>query len=38
MIGNELPNVLFIKNAGNKVIGLTFIFKDGRENFVKKDK
>jgi len=35
---NELPNIRFKKNASNKVIGLTFLYKDGREDFIKKDK
>lgn len=34
---NELPNIRFEKNADNKVVGLNFLFKDGREDFVKKD-
>ncbi len=37
-VWNELPQVRFDRNASNKVIGLTFIFEDGREDFVKKDK
>lgn len=35
---NELPNVRFERDENNKVTGLTFIFKDGREEFMKKDK
>lgn len=35
---NELPNVRFEKDDLGKVIGLTFIFEDGREDFVNKDK
>ena len=35
---NELPNISFNKDTNNRVIGLTFHFEDGREEFVKKDK
>jgi len=35
-VNNELPNVRFDKDAGGKVIGLTFIFESGREDKVKK--
>lgn len=34
---NELPNIKFERDETNKVIGLVFLFKDGREDFVKKD-
>lgn len=36
-VNNELPNVRFDREAGGRVIGLTFIYKDGREDEVKKD-
>ena len=36
-IMNELPNVRFERDKEDQVIGLTFIYKDGREDFVKKD-
>ena len=36
-VRNELPNVRFERDDSNTVIGLTFLFKDGREEFVKKD-
>lgn len=36
-VNNELPNVRFERDEVDKVNGLTFIFKDGREDFVKKD-
>lgn len=35
-IMNELPNVRFERDKEDQVIGLTFIYKDGREDFVKK--
>lgn len=34
---NELPNIRFEKDSNSRVVGLTFLFKDGREDFVKKD-
>lgn len=37
-VRNELPNVRFKRDETNKVTGLTFVFKDGREDSVKKDK
>jgi hypothetical protein len=36
-VRNELPNVRFERDHNNIVTGLTFLFKDGREKFVKKD-
>ncbi len=36
-VRNELPNVRFERDGTNKVNGLTFLFEDGREEFVKKD-
>ena len=36
-VRNELPKVRFERNEKGKVNGLTFIYKDGREEFVKKD-
>ncbi len=36
-VRNELPNVRFERNSSHKVTGLTFVFKDGREDFFKKD-
>ena len=33
---NELPNIRFVRDE-NKVIGLKFVFKDGKEEFVIKD-
>jgi hypothetical protein len=35
---NELPTISFKRDTNNKVIGLTFHFEEGREDFVKKDK
>lgn len=35
---NELPKVRFVRDDENEVIGLTFVFKDGREEFIKKDR
>lgn len=37
-VANELPNVRFERDESRMVIGLTFVFKDGREDFVTKDK
>ena len=37
-VKNELPIVHFERDETNKVTGLKFVFKDGREDFVKKDK
>ena len=37
-VRNELPDVRFERDETNKVTGLTFVFKDGRKDFVKKDK
>jgi len=37
-VTNELPNISFNRDETGKVIGLTFHFEDGREDFVKKDK
>jgi hypothetical protein len=34
---NELPNVRFERDGSSNIKGLTFISKDGREEFVKKD-
>jgi hypothetical protein len=34
---NELPLVKFQKDESNRVTGLNFVFKDGREEFVVKD-
>ena len=36
-VANELPNVRFERNADEQVTGLTFIYKDGKEEYVKKD-
>jgi len=36
-VRNELPIIRFDRNESNIVVGLTFVFKDGREDFVKKD-
>lgn len=36
-VRNELPKVRFERDDNKNVIGLTFIFEDGREEFVKKD-
>jgi len=36
-VRNELPNVRFQKDAALKVTGLTFLYKDGREDLIKKD-
>ena len=37
-VKNELPVVNFERNETNQVIGLKFVFVDGREDFVQKDK
>jgi hypothetical protein len=37
-VKNELPIVRFERDETNNVVGLTFVFKDGREDFVQKDK
>lgn len=37
-VRNELPKVRFERNEEGKVRGMTFVFKDGREEFTKKDK
>jgi hypothetical protein len=34
---NELPNVRFERDESDNVTGLTFVFKDGREEFVEKE-
>ncbi len=34
---NVLPNIRFERDSNKQVIGLTFINKDGKEDFVKKD-
>jgi len=34
---NELPNVRFERDESDNVTGLTFMFQDGREEFVEKD-
>lgn len=36
-VRNELPNVKFKRDETNSVIGLTFLFKDGRQDFIQKD-
>ncbi|MEJ2193830.1 MAG: retropepsin-like aspartic protease [Ignavibacteriaceae bacterium] len=37
-VKNELPAVNFERDETNQVIGLKFLFEDGREDFVQKDK
>ncbi|MBN2244546.1 MAG: clan AA aspartic protease [Candidatus Aminicenantes bacterium] len=34
---NELPKIRFERDDGDRVIGLSFIYPDGKEEFVKKD-
>ena len=34
---NELPNVRFERDSSGKVTGFTFLYKDGREEFIKKE-
>ncbi len=36
-VRNELPNVRFERNEQGMVKGLTYVFKDGREDYIKKD-
>ena len=36
-VKNELPNVRFERDESDNVTGLTFMFQDGREEFVEKD-
>lgn len=36
-VRNELPTIRFERDENKIVIGLTFLFEDGREDFVKKD-
>lgn len=36
-VRNELPNVRFEKDLANGIKGLTFVFSDGREDFIAKD-
>ena len=36
-VRNELPNVRFERGGSGNIIGLTFIFKGGREEFARKD-
>lgn len=36
-VRNELPNVRFERDNGGNLTGLTFIFRDGRTEFVEKD-
>jgi hypothetical protein len=36
-VDNELPKVRFERNENRQVNGLTFVFKDGREDFKKKE-
>ncbi|MCE7991661.1 MAG: hypothetical protein HEP71_06765 [Roseivirga sp.] len=36
-VRNELPKVRFERNEQGKVRGMTFVYKDGREEFTKKD-
>jgi len=35
-VNNELPNVRFVRDSSGKVIGINFVFKDGRKDFKKK--
>lgn len=37
-VRNELPNVRFERDETNEVTGLAFVLKNGRKDFVKKDK
>ncbi len=37
-VRNELPNVRFERDETNEVTGLTFVLKNGRKDFVKKDR
>ena len=37
-VNNELPDVRFERDDTGQVVGLTFIFDDGREEFVDKDR
>ena len=37
-VRNELPDVRFDRDDSHSVIGITFMFKDGREDFVEKDR
>ena len=34
---NELPNIRFERNDQNKIIGLSFVHDDGKEEFVRKE-
>ncbi|MCD2257725.1 retropepsin-like aspartic protease [Psychroserpens luteolus] len=36
-VNNELPNARFERNESNQIKGLTFIFKNGKEEFRKKE-
>ena len=36
-VRNELPHIRFNRDSSRNVIGLTFVYKEGREEFVKKD-
>ena len=36
-VDNELPKVRFERNENRQINGLTFVFKDGREDFKKKE-
>jgi len=35
-VDNELPNIRFNRNGFGNVKGLTFVFKDGSEDYQKK--
>lgn len=37
-VRNSLPQVRFERDKSHKVTGLTFVYKDGKEEFVKKDR
>ena len=34
---NELPNVRFERSSDGQIIGMTYVFADGKEDFAKKD-
>jgi len=38
LVKNELPTINFVRDETNNVTGLKFVFKDGREDYVEKDK